>query len=271
MPPKTNEVLVIDDAPQSAVKRDVARASDPLELLRMAIERGSDVGAIERLMAVRQQLNAETSKALFDRAMADFQRECPVIEKTKLGAKGAYKYAPLDCIIAQVRELIHKHGFSFGVTSEIKPGFLKAVCKITHKGGHSEPSVFEVPIDNKNPMMTDPQRYGGAMTFAKRYAFCNGFGILTADEDIDGAGSRPKPAGPSAVAPADNAARDLAIKIWNILAPIGGDKKDWKARNEWLWREDVLDSAADEAMPNLSAAKLAKILPVIESKMKGAA
>jgi hypothetical protein len=27
------------------------------------------------------------------------------------------------------------------------------------------------------------------LTFAKRYAFCNAFGILTGDEDIDGAGT----------------------------------------------------------------------------------
>ena len=46
-------------------------------------------------------------------------------------------------------------------------------------------------------MMSDPQKYGGASTYAKRYAFCNGFGILTADEDLDAKSSTPKPQGPA--------------------------------------------------------------------------
>lgn len=262
-------MVLVDDAPQAMAKHDDRMVSgDPMALLRLAIERGSDVGAIERLMAVRQQLNAEHAKAEYDRAMADFQRECPVIVKRKAGAKGAYNYAPLDDIVSQVKELIHKHGFSFGVTSEIKPPNLKAICKITHSAGHSEPSVFEVPIDNKNPMMTDPQRYGGAMTFAKRYAFCNGFGILTADEDIDGAGSRPKPKGPSSIAPEESSTTDLVKRIWEMLKPVRGTEQKWKDANEWLWRNDILDGAVPESMPNLPIAKLNKIIPLIDAKLK---
>ena len=40
--------------------------------------------------------------------------------------------------------------------------------------------------------MSPMQSFGAAMTFAKRYAFCNAFGILTADEDRDGQGPAPK-------------------------------------------------------------------------------
>lgn len=265
---KNNEVVLVDQEPQAVTKRDIARASDPLELLRMAIERGSDVGAIERLMAVRQQLNAEAAKAAYDRAMADFQRECPVIVKRKAGAKGAYNYAPLDDIVTQVKELIHRHGFSFGVTSEITAKGLKAICKITHEQGHSEPSIFEVPIDTKNPMMTDPQRYGGAMTFAKRYAFCNGFGILTADSDEDGATTRPKPQGPSSVAPDEITAKDEARKLWNLLAPIRGTAQNWDAANEWMWRNDVLDGAIPEAMPHLSATRIKKAIEATTKKIQ---
>ena len=37
--------------------------------------------------------------------------------------------------------------------------------------------------------MSAPQKFASAMTFAKRYAFCNAFGILTSDEDVDANGS----------------------------------------------------------------------------------
>ena len=45
-------------------------------------------------------------------------------------------------------------------------------------------STFKVPID-KEGYMNAPQKFASALTFAKRYAFCNAFGILTGDEDDD--------------------------------------------------------------------------------------
>ena len=87
------------------------------------------------------------------------------------------------------------------------------------------------------------------MTFAKRYAFCNAFGILTADEDNDG-GPKPKPAGPSSVAPADMSAKDAARELWNTLAPVRGKANDWQAANQWMWDEAVL--ADTQAAPDLT-------------------
>jgi len=46
---------------------------------------------------------------------------------------------------------------------------------------------MEVPIGASNPLTTQPQLVAGASTFSKRYAFCNALGILTSDEDNDGA------------------------------------------------------------------------------------
>lgn len=192
---KTTAVEVLDD------KAVVRHKEDPQDLLRFAVERGANVETIERLMAVRRELNAEKAKAEFDTAMAAFQSECPIIKKKKSGAKDAYKYAPLDDIVVQVRDLIRKHGFSFQIDSDIEPGWVKAICQVTHCGGHSKSSVMKVPIDSRNPMMNDPQRYAGSLTFAKRYSFCNAFGILTGDEDTDGVGTRPKPAGPASATP----------------------------------------------------------------------
>jgi hypothetical protein len=42
---------------------------------------------------------------------------------------------------------------------------------------------MEVPLGNKTQVMSDTQVVAAAITFAKRYAFLNEFGILTGDED----------------------------------------------------------------------------------------
>lgn len=238
---------------------------NPEGLIAHAIEHGTDVSVMKELLAMRAALRAENAKSEYDRAMAAFQAECPIIQKTKAGANNYYKFAPLDHIILQVRELIRKHGFSFSITSAVSEGWVEATCTIKHEGGHSEPSVFKCPIDN-NPKnaMSSPQRYGASMTFAKRYAFTNGFGIMTADEDVD-AGKRGKPPGPSTLA-ADAEVKDLAKQVWNKLAKVRGPEKNWQAANEWLWREELLDAAADERCPTLTPARFKTLIKALEGR-----
>jgi hypothetical protein len=154
-------------------------------IFRLAIEMEGTAETLEKLMGIRRELNAEAARTAFDDALSQFQRECPLIKKKKFGAKNAYKFAPLDEIVFQVQELLTKHGFSYTVTSQVEPKWVTAVCRVKHSGGHSENSEFKIPIDDRNVMMNDPQKYAGSLTFAKRYAFCNAFGILTCDEDRD--------------------------------------------------------------------------------------
>lgn len=252
--------------------------SDPESILRYAIDKGANVDVIERMMVVRDKLKAELAKAAFDASMAAFQGECPIIVKRKAGAKNAYRYAPLDDILSQVRELVRRHGFRFSITSEIEPGWVKAFCKITHDAGHSEVSEFKVPVDQKNPMMSDPQRYGGSMTFAKRYAFCNAFGILTADEDLD-AGDRAKPAGPSSLRgesatapPVDEVAlkRKLADLTRGVHMVTKGYNMDDAAKmklNQYLWDENII--ADTETVGSLTGARLAEVVAKVERKLQG--
>ena len=237
---ETNKLQRIE--PQGAIEL-AAERQDPLSIIAATLRDGKlGVEQLERMMAMRREINAENAKKAYDAAMAAFQSECPIIVKTKAGAKQAYKYAPLDSIVAQVREIIRAHGFSFAITSEVdlKEGCVKAACRITHTEGHSESSTFAVPIDNKNPMMTDPQRFGGAMTFSKRYAFCNAFGILTADEDTDG-GSKPPPPSPKKQTPEEEK-RGLEAELWAVCEVIRGDDKTWDKIKVQLRAWKILDA-----------------------------
>ena len=159
-------------------------------LISRAIDKGVDVGTMERLLAMRTQIKAEQAKEAFNRSMAAFQAECPMIEKTKpvhtRDGRLAYKYAPIESIVAQVSPYLKRHGFSYSTTMELKDKGVRVVCKVTHALGHSEESPMEVPFGTKTQVMSDSQVTAAASTFAKRYAFCNAFGILTGDEDVDG-------------------------------------------------------------------------------------
>jgi pyruvate/2-oxoglutarate/acetoin dehydrogenase E1 component len=59
------------------------RAFDVEGLIEKAIVNNVPVDTMERILAMRRELKAEVAKEEFDRSMAKFQSECPVITKTK--------------------------------------------------------------------------------------------------------------------------------------------------------------------------------------------
>src|SRR3990167_3385329 len=180
---QTKKIAVIKN--QSAISQNSAEA-----LIAQAIEKNIPVDVMERLLAMRTQVKAEQAKEAYYEAMANFQNQCPIIQKTKVvmnkdGKTVRYKYAPIDSIIEQVKEFIKQNGFSYSINTKMNDG-ITITCQVTHKLGHSEISEFSVPIE-KDAYMNDQQKVAAASTFAKRYAFCNAFGILTGDEDTDAA------------------------------------------------------------------------------------
>lgn len=174
-----------------AKNKEVAIVSQNMSIERViqnAIDKNVPVETMERLLAMRQQLKAEAAKEAYNRDMAEFQSDCPTIQKTKeviSNGRLLYKYAPIESIVQQVQPFLRQYGFSFSTSMELKENTVRVVCKVTHREGHSEESPMEVPLGNKTSAMSDTQVTAAASTFAKRYAFCNAFGILTGDEDTD--------------------------------------------------------------------------------------
>lgn len=164
------------------------------DLLLKAVEHGATVEQLESLMNLRERIYKEHAKREFDAAMARFQAACPTINKSKTvydkSGRVRYHYAPLDAIVSQTKELIGECGLSYFIDLDQETaGFVKAICTVKHLAGHAEFSTFRVPIDS-DAYMSDPQKYASAQTFARRYAFCNAFGIMTGDEDTDNAEQR---------------------------------------------------------------------------------
>ena len=165
---------------------------DPQELILSAVRGGASIEVLERLMDLRRALKAEVAEVAFREAMSRFQAECPIIPKTKIvknkdGKSTRYKYAPMEKIVEMVQPYLSKNGLSYEVKTEILREPVKSVSvtvKAYHEMGHSSETCFQVPIDPE-AFMNEPQKWASAQTFAKRYAFCNAFGILTGDEDDD--------------------------------------------------------------------------------------
>ena len=159
-------------------------------LIARAIDQKVDVGTMERLLAMAKDMQAIKAKQEFDKAMANFQADCPAIKKDKeviVNGKVAYRYAPIDSIVSQVKGILQENGFSYSTNMELLENGVKVFVKVTHVLGHSEVTEMNVPLGVKTGIMSASQQVAAAQTFAKRYAFLNAFGIMTGDEDNDGA------------------------------------------------------------------------------------
>ena len=171
--------------------KEVAKIVDlnPEVLIAKAIEKNVPVETMEKLLAMRDKLKKEWAEEQFYKALAGFQSECPTIKKTKIvkdkNGKVRYRYAPLESIIEQVKDLLKAYNFSYTIQSRLEDGQLIVTCELHHKDGHSKSSEFRVPIYDSN-YMNNIQKYASSLTYAKRYAFCNATGIMTGDEDNDG-------------------------------------------------------------------------------------
>lgn len=190
---KTKELVTQKDTPAERALAQATQVGSVDALLSQAVAAGADIGTLERLMALRKDMLAEEAKKAFNKAMAEFQSECPVINKTKsVSTKSgdeAYKYAPIESVISQVKTIIQKHGFRYSTTMELSEDgtLVKAFCRVVHELGHEEVSVMEVPLGGQTAVMSKSQVVAAAQTFAKRYAFLNAFGIMTGDTDNDAA------------------------------------------------------------------------------------
>ena len=198
--------------------KDVSEVSSVDTFIQQAIGSNVSVETMEKLFALREKVKAEKAKEEYTQAMAYFQRDCPVIEKTKKvmnkdGISVRYMYAPLDVIVEKIKVPLSKNGLAYSFDVEQKDGMIKAIAIVTHIFGHSERTPFEIPID-KDGYMTEPQKYASALTFGKRYALCNALGILTGEEDTDATDVNREPE-----------AKSPKAKIIFLLKTLGDDTK----------------------------------------------
>lgn len=164
--------------------------------LASAIEKGSGVETLERLLNLSERIEAKHAAAVFAEDFAEFQRLCPPIKKnkeapvsvTRSGAKyGGYLYATLDEIARTVAPILGKLGFSYSFDTDVTEAMLLVTCTLRHRGGHAVTSRFSAPTEAVTQAMSPQQRIANAQTYGRRYSLISVLGLSTADPDEDGA------------------------------------------------------------------------------------
>lgn len=172
---------------------------DPQSLIQSAIDKGSGIEVMERLVALAERVQANQAKQAWYDAVAQFQAECPPVVKNALGkirtttgSQFEYKYATLDEITRTIGPILGKYGLSFQWKQVVGKGEVTVNCRLCHELGHYEESgdvVMPVGGTDDRSAAGPSQRVGIALSYAKRYALLGIAGIAPEDDpdgEIDG-------------------------------------------------------------------------------------
>ncbi|HMC55008.1 MAG TPA: ERF family protein [Gemmatimonadaceae bacterium] len=186
-------------APGSAVAHAPAQNRVPMvtteggtsvtDLLHLAVENGTPVEALEKLVDLHERIAEREARMEFVRALASFKAKCPPIVHsrtanfaTRGGQKVSYSYTELDELARIIDPVLTEHGFSYGWDERLDKGMVTTTCTLYHVSGHSRQSSFTLPADNDSAA-SPQQKIGMADTYASRRSLIAVLGLTTADKD----------------------------------------------------------------------------------------
>jgi len=123
-------------------------------------------------------------------ALAAAQFEITDPQKDSVNPHFRSRYADLSAVLKTVRPVLAKHGIALTQTTQILDGALVLVTRLHWR---DEELAGYYPI---NPTKADPQGYGSALTYARRYTIQAIVGVA-ADDDDDGNAASAAPSKPA--------------------------------------------------------------------------
>lgn len=123
---------------------------------------------------VKQPTKSATATML--EALAQIQKEMPVIGRNKTADVGkfSYSYADLEKVWEVIHPIIAKNGFTVISYGEVD----KVTTKAIHTSGESISSQIALS-------QLDPQKKGAEISYYRRYNLCMLFNVIVANEDKD--------------------------------------------------------------------------------------
>lgn len=158
-------------------------------------------------------------------ALSKMQSELEPLKKDSSNPYFKSKYADLSSVWDVLREPLTRNGLAVIQEPGTYENKLVLYTTLIHISGEYIRSAFEIPV-----LKQDPQGYGSAITYARRYTLQAITGL--APEDDDGNAASTQPINGSYSKPAVVAASSLSKEGWTGKEIIKGGKNDGKAWEE---------------------------------------
>ena len=184
-----------DLVPATVPHAQVALQSAPVNayelIMRAMSDERCDPEKLQKLLDVRQQMEADEARKAFARDWSGFQSECPSIQPLDRSDKGAM--AKLERILIKIKPIKVKYGIDtlwndVRVSDDFKVCHLRGF--ITHRSGYTLPASFDCPLpeavlakSSGQPISNIAQRMGGATTYGRRYAEAALYNLIISKDD----------------------------------------------------------------------------------------
>lgn len=163
---------------------------------RAASDPSVDIEKLERLMAMKERMDAKEAETAFNGAMARVQSAMRRIETDKVNKQTSSAYASYGQLDRELRPLYTAEGLSLSFdTEDAGEGMVGMICYVSHEAGHTRTYRAAVPSDGKgakgNDVMTKTHAFGSGTAYGMRYLlkmiFNVAIGIDQEDDDGNGA------------------------------------------------------------------------------------
>jgi len=156
------------------------------------------------------------------------------------------KYADLPAVIDAARPHLSNHGLSVVQVTDITPDGITLVTQLSHSSGEWIRGTYPV-----RPVKQDPQGFGSALTYARRYAYQSMVGIATSTDDDDGNAASGNSTKPESAASQQRKFNAFIEKAKTCLSPSG-----FLTQN----RIEILEMKDSSPEPDLTMINIVKAL-----------
>lgn len=159
---------------------------------RAASDPSCDIDKMERLMAMHERMQASQVETAFNVSMSEAQSEMRPVSADATNPQTRSKYATYAKLDKALRPIYTTHGFamSFGTSADAHEGFVRVLCYVSHKRGHTRTYQVDMPSDGKGAkggdVMTKTHAVGAGVSYGCRYLLKMIFNVAVGEDDDDG-------------------------------------------------------------------------------------
>lgn len=145
-----------------------------------------DIGKLERIIALREQMLARQAVADFNAALSEMQDELPAVAErgaAKVNGQVRYTFALWEDINTAIKPVLKAHGFALSFRTDFTDG-VSVTGVLSHRSGHSESTTIKLPVDasgSKNAV----QAVASSVQYGKRYTASALLNLTSHGEDDD--------------------------------------------------------------------------------------
>lgn len=185
--PATQELVEAIEAPPPALTESASLIS---MIERVALNPNAGIDTLERLLAMKERIEAREAEKSFNVALAAMATELPEIEE-----RGAIKnnagqvqstYALWEDIQEVIKPILQRFGFSLRFRSGIHDDGRPTVTGVlSHVDGHTDQTTLVLPIDSSGAK-NNVQGLGSSTSYGQRYTAKLLLNLTSRGADDDG-------------------------------------------------------------------------------------